>query len=112
MPMIVASDMDALSFCNGFIRITLEHCDAAGTGHPRHQQSRVEGLRNRDERHAVTVEHLDQLGEVVQRAAEAVDLVDHDHVNQPVLNALQQPHQAKPFQRTAGDAAVVILITD
>ena len=79
---------------------------------PPHRRGRVERLRDRDEGHAVPVEHLDQLGEVGQRAAEAVDLVDHDHVDQPVLDILQQPLQAGPFQRAAGDAAVVILIAD
>ena len=43
---------------------------------------------------------------------EAVDLVDDHHVDQPVLDVLQQPLQAGPFQRAAGDAAVVILIAD
>jgi hypothetical protein len=32
--------------------------------------------------------------------------------DQPVLDVLQQPLQAGPFQRAAGDAAVVILIAD
>jgi hypothetical protein len=61
---------------------------------PPHGRGGVEGLRDRDEGHAVAVEHLDQLGEVHQRAAEAVDLVDHDHVDQPVLDVGQQPLQA------------------
>jgi hypothetical protein len=61
---------------------------------PPHRRGRVERLRDRDEGHAVPVEHLDQLGEVRQRAAEAVDLVDHHHVDQPVLDVLQQPLQA------------------
>ena len=60
----------------------------------------------------MAVEHLDQLGEVGQRAAEAVDLVDHHHIDQPVLDILHQPLQAGPFQRAAGQAAVVILIAD
>jgi hypothetical protein len=79
---------------------------------PPHGRGGVERLRDRDEGHAVPVEHLDQLGEVGQRAAEAVDLVDHDHVDQPVLDVLQQPLQAGALQRAAGDAAVVILIAD
>ena len=41
-----------------------------------------------------------------------VDLVDHDHVDQPVLDVGQQPLQAGPLQRAAGDAAVVILVAD
>ena len=41
---------------------------------------------------------LDQLGEVGQRAAEAVDLVDHDHVDQPVLDILEQPFSTRGVQ--------------
>ena len=79
---------------------------------PAHGGGGVERLRDRDEGDAVPVEHLDQLGEVGQRAAEAVDLVDHDHVDQPVLDIRQQPLQAGALQRAAGDAAVVILVAD
>jgi hypothetical protein len=64
----------------------------------------------RDEGDAVAVEHLDQLGEVHQRAAEAVDLVDHHHVDQPVLDVGQQPLQRRALQRAAGDAAVVVAV--
>jgi hypothetical protein len=60
----------------------------------------------------VTPLRSNQLGEVGQRAAQTVDLVDHHHVDQPVLDILQQPFQAGAFQRAAGDAAVVILIAD
>ncbi|MCT4685344.1 MAG: hypothetical protein N4A39_16600, partial [Roseicyclus sp.] len=52
MPMIVASDMDALSFCDGFTRITLAHCDAAGRGHPCHQHSQETGKRTSRKRDA------------------------------------------------------------
>ncbi len=34
------------------------------------------------------IEHFHQLGEVGERAAETVDLVDHDHVDQPILDVL------------------------
>ena len=60
----------------------------------------------------VAVEHLDQLGEVGQRAAEAVDLVDDHHIDQPVLDILHQPLQAGPLQRAARKSPVVILIAD
>ena len=40
------------------------------------------------------------------------DLVDHHDIDQPVLDVLHQPLQAGAFQRSAGDAAVVILIAD
>jgi hypothetical protein len=72
----------------------------------------LNALRDRDERDAIPVEHLDQLGKVGQRAAEAVDLVDHDHVDQPVLDVLQQAFQAGAVQRAARDTAVIILLPD
>ena len=43
--------------------------------------ARVEGLGHRDERDAVRVEELDQLGEVGERSGEAIHLVDDDHVD-------------------------------
>ena len=58
----------------------------------------------------MALEHLDQLGEVGQRAAEAVDLVDYDHVDQPGLDVAQQPLQCWPLQSRAGDSAVVVMI--
>lgn len=50
------------------------------------------------------------LAKVRQRAAEAVDLVDHHHVDEPVLDVRHQPLEPGPFQRATGDAAVVILV--
>ncbi|MEI2707375.1 MAG: hypothetical protein V9E89_19545 [Ilumatobacteraceae bacterium] len=81
-------------------------------GQPPHRRGGVERLRDRDEGDAVPVEHLDQLGEVGERAAEAVDLVDHHHIDQPVLDVSHEPLQAGAFQRAARDAAVVVLIAD
>ena len=57
-------------------------------GKPPHRSGGVEGLGDRDEGHAVPVEDLDQLGEVHQGAAQAIDLVNDDHVDQPHLNVL------------------------
>ena len=64
----------------------------------------------RHEGHVVAVEHLDQLREIHQRARQAVDLVDHHHVDQPVLDVGQEPLQGRAVQRAAGDAAIVILV--
>ena len=47
-------------------------------GQPPHAGGRVEGLGHRDERDAMGVEQLDQLGEVGQRSGQPVDLVDDD----------------------------------
>ncbi len=56
------------------------------------------------------VEDLDQLREIHQRAAEAVDLVDHDDVDQPVLDVGDQLLQRGAVQRAAGEAAVVVAV--
>ena len=40
---------------------------------PAHAGRRVEGLRDTDERDAVAIEHLHELGEVHERAAQPVD---------------------------------------
>ena len=56
------------------------------------------------------VEHLDQLGEIHQRAAEAVDLVDDDDVDAAGLDVGEQPLQRRALQRAAGEAAVVVAV--
>ena len=66
----------------------------------------------RDEGDAVAVEHLDQLGEVHQRAAEPVDLVDDDDVDPAGLDVGEQPLQRRALQRAAGEAAVVVAVGD
>ena len=54
------------------------------------------------------VEQLDQLGEVGERAGEAVDLVDDHDVDAPGPDLVQQPLQGGPVERGAGQAAVVV----
>ena len=66
----------------------------------------------RDEGDAGAVEHLDELREVHQRADEPVDLVDHDDVDQPLLDVGEQLLQRRPLQRAAGEAAVVVGVAD
>ena len=56
------------------------------------------------------VEHLDKLGEVHQGAAEAIDLVDYDHVHLAGLDVGEEPPQCRTLQRAAGDAAVVVAV--
>src|SRR3984957_9419360 len=50
-------------------------------GQSSHAGRCVERLGDRDERHLMGVEQLDQLGEVGKRAGQSVDLVDNDHVD-------------------------------
>ena len=68
----------------------------------------VEGLGDRDERHLVGVEELDQLGEVGQRAGQAIDLVDHDDVDPAGADVGEQPLQGRALDRAAGEAAIVV----
>jgi hypothetical protein len=79
---------------------------------PPHGRGGVEGLRDRHESHAVAVEDLDQLREVHEGSRQAVDLVDHDDINQAVFDVGQKLLEAGAVQRPARDAAVVILIAD
>ena len=55
------------------------------------------------------VEQFDQLGEVGQRAGQAVDLVDDDDIDLPAPNILQQSLQGRAVGIAAGEAAIVIL---
>src|SRR5260370_21075388 len=48
---------------------------------PPHRGRRIELLGDRDEGHAMTIEQLDELGEVRQRAREPVDPVDDDDLD-------------------------------
>ena len=58
----------------------------------------------------IGLEHLDQPGEVGERAGEPVDLVDDDHIDQPCLDIPEQALQCGPLQRGAGDAAIVVAV--
>ena len=51
-----------------------------------HRGRGVERLGDGDERHPMLVKHLQQPRKVHQRARQAVDLVDHHHVDHPVLD--------------------------
>ncbi len=54
------------------------------------------------------VEHVDQLGEVGERACQPVDLVDHDQVDAPGTDVVEQALQGRTQHRAAGDAAIVV----
>ena len=47
------------------------------------------------------VEHLDDLGEVIERPGQAVDLVDNDQVDLAVVDIGEQRLQRRPGQRAA-----------
>jgi hypothetical protein len=56
----------------------------------------------------MAVEQLDQLGEVRQRAGQAVDLVDHNDVHLAGPDVSQQPLQRRPLSRASRIAAVIV----
>ncbi len=58
------------------------------------------------------VEQFDQLGEVGQRAGQAVDLVDHDDVDLAGPHVCQEPLQRRAIGVATGEAAIVILGSD
>ena len=79
---------------------------------PAHAGGGVEGLGHAEEGHAVRLEGVQQLGEVGQRAAQAVDLVDHHHVDQALLDVGEQALQGGALQGAAREAPVVIAVAD
>ena len=70
-------------------------------GQPTHAGGGVEALGHRDERDAISVEQLDQLGEVGERAGEPVDLVDHHHIDAPGADGIEQELQGGPVEGAA-----------
>ena len=81
-------------------------------GQPPHGRRGVEGLGDRDERHAVFIEKLDELGEIGEGAGQAIDLVDDDRVDPPGANGLHKGLQGGPIHRAAGKSAVVEMAGD
>ena len=75
---------------------------------PAHGGRGVELLGHRDERDAAAVEHLDDLGEVAQRAGQPVDLVDHHDVDRARGDVGEQPLQGRAVHGAARDAAIVV----
>ena len=69
----------------------------------------VLGLGDRDEGDAIAVEDLDQLGEIHQRPRQTVNLVDHNHVDQTVVDVCQKLLETGSFGAT-GEPAIVIAI--
>ena len=58
------------------------------------------------------IEQLDQLGEVSQRASQAVNLVDDDDVDLSGSQILKQPLQRRAVGVPTGEAAIVIFGPD
>ena len=79
---------------------------------PPHRGGGVELLGDGDERHAMAVEQLDQLGEVGQRAGQTVDLVDDDDVDLSGADIVQQALQGWAVGVAAREAAIVVFGPD
>jgi hypothetical protein len=61
-----------------------------------------------DERDAAGIEDLDHLGEIRQRAREAIDLVDHDRIDQPLGDIGHKSLERRVFHGGAGEAAIIV----
>jgi hypothetical protein len=58
----------------------------------------------------VLIEQLDQPGEVGERSREAVDLVDHHHIDAPGRDVGEEPLQGRPLHRATREAAIVVAL--
>jgi hypothetical protein len=58
----------------------------------------------------MSVEELDELGEVGERAGQAIDLVDDDDVDPLFTDVGKQSLQGRAVQASAGEAAIVIAL--
>src|SRR6202023_1165462 len=77
-------------------------------GQPPHRARGVELLGHRHERHALSVEDLDQPGKIGERAGEPVDLVDNDDVDPASLDVGEQALQCRPLHVATREPAIVV----
>ena len=56
------------------------------------------------------VEQLEELGEVGERAGEAIDFVDDDDVDAPRGDIVQQPFQGRALHAAAGEAPIIVAV--
>ena len=75
---------------------------------PAHRRGGVELLRDGHEGDAVLVKGLHHLGEVEQRPAQPVHLVDDHAVDLARLDVGEQPLQGRTFHVAAGEPAIVV----
>src|SRR5208283_1435470 len=81
-------------------------------GETSHAAGGVERLGDRDEGDPMSVEQLDELGEIHERPGQAIDLVDDDDVDPLFADVGKQSLQGRAVQASAGEAAVVIALPD
>ena len=77
---------------------------------PSHGAGGVELLGHRYEGDGILVEHLDDLGEVRQRAGQSIDLVDDHDVHLAGAHIRQQPLECRPLQGATRITAVVVYL--
>jgi hypothetical protein len=65
-------------------------------------------LRHQYERSVSGIEDLYDLGKISEASSQAVDLIDHDHLNPPGLHFGHQLDQAGPIHVSARKSAVVV----
>jgi hypothetical protein len=64
-------------------------------GQTTHGRRRIELLGDRDKGDAMGIEQFDQFCKVGKRSSQAVDLVDHNHVDLSGSNIIQKPPQVR-----------------
>jgi hypothetical protein len=65
-------------------------------------------LRDRDEVHAMLLEHSHHAGKVEERTAEPVDFIDHHAVDPASLDSRHQVAHRGPFHVAARKSAIVV----
>lgn len=103
MPFLLAAGRDLVADAfSGDLAFELDERQQNVRRQPPHGRGRVEALCYRYESNIIAVKDVDQFGEVGQRATKAVDLVEHDYVDQPVLDVGRQLLQPGSLERAAG----------
>ncbi|MBV6414927.1 MAG: hypothetical protein OMOMHJEC_02763 [Xanthomonadales bacterium] len=98
---------DALA---GDLALELREGEQDVQGQASHRRCGVELLSHRHERHVVAVEHIDEPGEVRERAGQSVDLVDDHDVDALGLDVGEQAAQARALHVAAREATIVVAI--
>ena len=60
----------------------------------------------------MTLEDFDDLREVGEAPGQAVDFVDHHHVDALALDIRQEPLEGWPFHVSAGERGIVVVVAD
>lgn len=67
-------------------------------------------MGNADEGDRVTVKDINQLGEVHQRAAKAVNLINDNDIDSFGFDVSDQSLQGRAFERATGVAAIIVVV--